>query len=84
MFEHFAERLEQLNVCFLVYLDYSKGFDKVPFKNLLCLFAEFCLVNGFSRLLKSYINNSRQTVSVNGSPYDAADAVSGVPQGSVI
>ena len=54
-----------------VFLDISKGFDKIWHKGLLFK-------------LKSYLSNGEQRVVLNGQTFDWRKINSGVPQGSVL
>jgi len=68
----------------MIYLDFSKAFDKVPH----CRLARKLEAHGIRGICLSWINswleNRRQTVYVDGEYSDWEKVTSGVPQGSVL
>ena len=68
----------------VVFLDFSKAFDKVPYRRLYVLL----LFNGINASTMTWINdfprNRFLAVSANGSHSTWGNLTSGVPQGSVL
>ena len=56
-----------------ILLDFVKAFDKVPHLRLLSKFTSYGITGNTQNLIKSFLSNRKQRVSVNG-----------VPQGSVL
>ena len=68
----------------VVYLDFSKAFDKVP-HNLLIQKLQMYGFNGqLLEWLKSYLKDRKQLVSIDGIYSNYKSVVSGVPQGSIL
>ena len=85
------EFLETITKCFdagepmdLIYLDFSKAFDKVPHKRLLRKMESLGIKGNILRWVKAWLTNRRQCTVLNGSSSGWADVLSGVPQGSVL
>ena len=65
-----------------IFVDLEKAFDTVKHTNL-CEKLEFYGLRGnVNNLIRSYLSNRKQFVSVNGFDSDLKDFVCGVPQGS--
>ena len=77
--------VEEGKVSFLILLDYSKAFDKVPHIPLLNRFqTTYNFSEIATRLLESYLEQRSQQVFYEGSISDSIIVKSGVPQGSVV
>ena len=69
----------------LILLDFSKAFDCVPHQRLLHKLHYYNGISGHALyLVKSFLSNRTQHVSINGSHSALANVTSGVPQGSVV
>jgi hypothetical protein len=68
----------------LIILDFSKAFDKVPQKKLLCKLDNYGIRNTTLRWIGSFLNNRMQQVVLDGESSSKLPIVSGVPQGSVL
>ena len=67
-----------------VFLDISKAFDKVWHNGLIFKLKQNGISGNLLNLFKSYLQNRRQRVVINGSYSEYLSIESGVPQGSVL
>ena len=67
-----------------VFIDLSKAFDTVPHDILLNKLEHYGIRGGALELIKSYLTNRKQFVSVNGNNSSLKDMTIGVPLGSVL
>ena len=72
----------EISYCF--YLDFSKAFDKVPHSTLLHKLSLFGIGGNLLRLISSYLSNRVQCVKVGHLYSRWETSTSGVPQGSVL
>ena len=68
----------------LVFLDFSKAFDKVPHALLLHKLKSYGLQPDMISLIRSFLLDRTQTVVLDGWSSEPVDVTSGVPQGSVL
>ena len=68
----------------VVYLNFSKAFDKVDFSIALSKFKSLGISGKIHAWLTSFLTNRFQSVTVDGVLSDPKPVVSGVPQGSVL
>ena len=65
-----------------VFIDLEKAFDTVNHDILCKKFDLYGLLGNVNNLIKLYLSNRKQFVSINGSDSNMRDLVCGVPQGS--
>ena len=68
----------------VIYLDFSKAFDKVDHKILLCKLENMGIKGKIYNWIKSFLTNRSQHVIVDGEISKTAEVISGVPQGTVL
>lgn len=68
----------------VIYLDFSKAFDKVPHNRLLSKIKAYGIGDCLVSWIRNWLENRSQRVMFNGSYSSWASVESGVPQGSVL
>ena len=68
----------------LLYLDFSRAFDKVPHKRLLSKVRSLGVVGNVAAWIEAWLTDRKQRVVLNGRFSDWINVTSGVPQGSVL
>ena len=76
--------LEERKNADVVYLDFSKAFDKVDINLALSKIRSLGIGGNILTWIKSFLTGRMQTVIVDGVPSDPKPVISGVPQGSVL
>ena len=83
-FEHITTKFDDGKATDIIYLDFSKAFDKVPYKQLLSKIKSFGIDGKIFNWLEDWLKNRKQRVVLNGKSSNWQDVLSGIPQGSVI
>ena len=83
-FEEILSILDSGDFADVIYLDFSKAFDKVNFKVLLNKLKILGIGGKLGRWIYSFLVGRKQRVSVNGHGSTLREVLSGVPQGSVL
>jgi hypothetical protein len=83
-FESVTSELDDGNCADIIYLDFSKAFDKVPHCRLLKKLEAHGIGGDCLSWIGSWLNNRRQRVHLSGVYSEWAEVLSGVPQGSVL
>ena len=76
--------IDRGNAVDIVYLDFSKAFDKVPHDILISKQTRCGLDRSSVRWIHNWLQNHSQRVKINGSFSNWEEVTSGVPQGSVL
>ena len=83
-YDQVTEHMENGKNIDIVYLDFSKAFDKLDFKVTLQKLQNIGITGKIHRWIESFLTGREQTVTVNGAKSKHQGVQSGVPQGSVI
>ena len=84
IFENITKGLDEGNKIDVIYLDFSKAFDKVSHKKLLYKVADLGINGNILNWLGNYLSGRKQRVVLNGEISSLIEVTSGVPQGSVL
>ena len=82
--ETVTSEVDEGNSADVVYLDFSKAFDKVPYGRLGKKLEGHGISGKCLHWINSWLSNRRQKVCVDGEFSEWANVTSGVPQGSVL
>ena len=83
-YDQITELLETDTGVDVIYLDFSKAFDRVDFETLLQKLNTLGIGEKIGRWIHSFLTNRTQSVIVNKTSSSTEDVLSGVPQGSVL
>lgn len=85
VFDYLARTTDRRGTAILLLLDFSNAFDTIPHHKL-CekLEAQFNFAPSAVNLVKSYLENQRQTVFCGDLESESGIVSSGVPQGSIV
>ena len=83
-FERVFEWYDQGDSLDIIYLDFSKAFDKVPHKRLIKKLEGYGIQEDVLRWIAEWLGDRKQRVQLNGHRSGWMEVRSGVPQGSVL
>jgi len=83
-FETITKKVDEGNSVDLIYLDFAKAFDKVPYHRLCKKLAAHGIGGEVLYWVQNWLCNRRQRVCVDGEFSEWVAVTSGVPQGSVL
>lgn len=82
--EEITYSLDQGNSVDVIYLDFAKAFDKVPYRRLFSKLKSHGIGGNVAQWIEAWLKNRKQKVGLNNKYSDWSSVVSGVPQGSVL
>ena len=82
--KHHILKDHQGNQVDIILLDFAKAFDKVPYSRLLHKLDFYGVRDQTSTWIRSFLENRKQRVVLDGSHSDRSDVLSVVPQGTVL
>ena len=68
----------------IVYLYFSKAFDKVAHRRLIKKLENYGITGTLLNWIQDFLSNRKQRVGITGESSDWTDVTSGIPQGSVL
>jgi len=82
--EEVTNILDEGNPVDVIYLDFAKAFDKVPYRRLFSKLRSHGIGGKVAEWIEAWLTNRKQKVGLNKKYSDWSNVVSGVPQGSVL
>ena len=74
-----------MGVCIdVVYCDFMKAFEEVPHRRLIQIREHYGINNPMLGWIQTFLYNMKQRIIVNGQASDCQQALSGIPQGSLL
>ena len=82
--EYITSEIDNKKPVDVVYLDFSKAFDKVAHQRLILKLQNIGFGSTVCKWIVDWLKNRKQRVRLNGAYSDWAEVISEVPQGSVL
>jgi len=82
--DYLTEAIDNSIPADMVYLDFSKAFDKVPHDKLMAKLRSKGITGNYATWIENWLKGRKQHVRVNGELSDETDVESGVPQGTIL
>ena len=82
--EDITESLDNGKDVDIVYLDFSKAFDKVAHRRLIKKLENYGIIGTLLNWVQDFLSNRKQRVVIKGESSDWTNVTSGIPQGSVL
>ena len=82
--DYVTEQMDDKKPVDIIYIDFSKAFDKVPHRRLLVKLESLGFNDQLLKWIKSFLTGRTMSVKINQSLSDELDVSSGIPQGSVL
>ena len=82
--ENITKNLDEGTPMDVIYLDFSKAFDKVPHKRLLSKVESLGIHGRVAQWIAAWLSDRTQRTVLNGESSGWSEVLSGVPQGSVL
>ena len=83
MLNFLTESIKNRTDADLVYLEFAKAFDSVPYIRLICKLYSYGISGNLLLWIRNFLSHRRQQLQVNSTLSNWKNATSGVPQGSV-
>jgi ribonucleases P/MRP protein subunit RPP40 len=83
-FDVVTKKLDEEEDIDLIYLDFAKAFDKVPYQRLLSKLESHGVRGDILKWIQNWLSGRNQRVCIDGQFSEWAGVTSGVPQGSVL
>ena len=84
LLSHVTSAFQKKIYCIFFFLDLRKAFDTINHRILLQKLCQYAFRGQCNEYLKSYFQNRKQYVYLNGHSSEETSVISGVPQGSIL
>ena len=83
-FEEVTKKIDEAKAVDVVYMDFSKAFDKIPHGRHIQKLKSHSIQGGLARWIQNWLGHRRRRVAVEECFLEWRSVASGVPQGSVL